>query len=229
MWRSGSGAARARCLAIRRRMPIRMAMAWRSSWRCVSRGSRRPVPVGCSTTTSASTTRRWGGTRRVIRLGCWEESVRTTTLKHARPVTWTARAFRPPQRASPCGPSRSRDMSGPAGISNMTPTIQISTAVATADHTSTLTGLLNRLWRGSCPMPAECCRCSSHSGCRMKRQQIQLIVLPSEGFQPRESRTLGWIIRTARVQDTMVKMELRSSILIEVMIMVRGIPMSTNG
>jgi hypothetical protein len=112
------------------RTSMRTATVLASSWRCAFRASRRRTLVECSTTTSGTTIRRWGGIRRVIRLGCWEESVRTTTLKRARPVTWTARAFRPPQRASPCGLSRSRDMAGPAGISSMTPTIQISTAVA---------------------------------------------------------------------------------------------------
>lgn len=48
-------------------MPILTVMAWPSTWRYASRGSRRPLPVGCSTTTSGSTILRWGGIRRVIR------------------------------------------------------------------------------------------------------------------------------------------------------------------
>ncbi|WP_312236801.1 hypothetical protein [Stenotrophomonas sp.] len=50
------------------------------------------------------------------------------------------------------------DMPGPAGISSMTPTIQISTAVATAAHTSTLTASPNKLWLTFCHMLVNYCR-----------------------------------------------------------------------
>ncbi len=63
------GATRARCSATRFRVLIRMAMVWRSSWRCASPGSRRRMRVGCSTTIGGNTTRQWGGIPRAIRLG----------------------------------------------------------------------------------------------------------------------------------------------------------------